>query len=112
MILFSMAQMRDGLFERPHKALWRMVMGITLLYWMLLVFILFQNLNDVRRWLNHVDASLGVPLPERSYATDCDLYTPDHPNSSFNNLWVCAFFSRSLGLPIPLNLSIRLEYSE
>ena len=32
------------------------------------------------------DPKLGVPLPERSYAVDCALYTPNNPHSSFYNL--------------------------
>ena len=36
--------------------------------------------------MTYWDPKLGVPLPERSYAVDCSLYTPNHPVSMFNNL--------------------------
>lgn len=32
-----------------------------------------QNKNDLRQWLKYIDPSLGVKLPERSYADSCDL---------------------------------------
>jgi phosphatidylserine synthase 2 len=41
-ILFSVLQMRDGLFVRPHKAFWRAMMGVAVLYLVALVFLLFQ----------------------------------------------------------------------
>eukprot|EP01112_Ceratiomyxa_fruticulosa_P016204 TRINITY_DN4861_c0_g1_i1.p1 TRINITY_DN4861_c0_g1~~TRINITY_DN4861_c0_g1_i1.p1 ORF type:complete len:448 (+),score=87.58 TRINITY_DN4861_c0_g1_i1:390-1733(+) len=86
-LLFSMLQMRDGLFFRPHPAFWRMVMGAAVLYLMALVFILFQSVHDARQILAYIDPKLGVALPERNYAEDCALYTPDDPTSNFRNLW-------------------------
>ena len=45
-LLFSMLQMRDGLFVRPHKAFWRVIMGLAVIYLVLLVFLLFQVLHS------------------------------------------------------------------
>lgn len=46
-----------------------------------------QNVDDARKLFTFVDASLGKPLPDRSYAEDCRLYTPNDPRgSSFANL--------------------------
>lgn len=45
-LLFSMLQMRDGLFVRPHKAFWRVIMGLAVIYLVLLVFLLFQVLRS------------------------------------------------------------------
>jgi len=84
-LIFSAVQMHDGLFVRPHPIFWRVVMGIGVLYIMLLVFILFQTVEDVRIFLKRIDPKLGVPLPERSYAENCDFYTPNSP-SKFQNL--------------------------
>eukprot|EP01113_Clastostelium_recurvatum_P032916 TRINITY_DN4292_c0_g1_i2.p1 TRINITY_DN4292_c0_g1~~TRINITY_DN4292_c0_g1_i2.p1 ORF type:complete len:458 (-),score=145.06 TRINITY_DN4292_c0_g1_i2:34-1407(-) len=86
-LLFSALQMRDGLFFRPHPAFWRMIMGAAVLYLMALVFILFQNKHDARELLRYIDPKLGIKLPERNYAEQCDLYTPNDPTSSFRNLW-------------------------
>jgi len=82
-LVFSALQMRDGLFVRPHPVVWRVIMGAAVLYLLLLVFILFQSAADMRWLLSKLDSSLGKRLPERSYAEDCRLYTPENPNSSF-----------------------------
>eukprot|EP01133_Synstelium_polycarpum_P014158 gene14158-16686_t len=85
-LLFSMLQMRDGLFIRPHPAVWRVVMGMGVIYLCALVFLLFQTADEARAIMKHIDPRLGVPLPEKSYADDCRLYTPEDPQSSFRNL--------------------------
>lgn len=41
-LLFSMLQMRDSIFQRPHPAVWRIVMGAGVIYLIILVFLLFQ----------------------------------------------------------------------
>ena len=45
-------------------------------------------MDDVRYWLSYLDPSLGKPLPERSYAEDCRIYTPNDPISTFRNIRV------------------------
>ncbi|KAI1785535.1 phosphatidylserine synthase 2 [Ganoderma leucocontextum] len=72
-LLFSMIQFRDGPFVRPHPAFWRMVLGINLLYELALVFLLFQDLDSARSMMKYLDPNLGRPLPEKSYAENCDL---------------------------------------
>ena len=47
--------------------------------------IIMQTVDDTRQFLKLYDDGLGVPLPERTYAEDCRLYTPEHPNGSFFN---------------------------
>lgn len=49
-----------------------------------LVFMSQENLQLVFRTI--FDSSLGVPLPEQSYAEDCRVYTPENPVSSFANI--------------------------
>jgi phosphatidylserine synthase 2 len=66
-------------------------MGAGVLYLMLLVFLLFQTVDDVRWLLGKVDPNLGKPLPERSYAVDCRIYTPEDPTSSFRNVRDCFY---------------------
>ncbi|EJF63275.1 phosphatidylserine synthase 2 [Dichomitus squalens LYAD-421 SS1] len=72
-LLFSMLQFRDGPFIRPHPAFWRVVLGINLLYELALVFLLFQDLDSARSMMKYLDPNLGKPLPEKSYAENCDL---------------------------------------
>jgi hypothetical protein len=68
-----MIQFRDGPFIRPHPAFWRVVLGVNLLYELSLVFLLFQDLDSARRMMTLIDSNLGVPLPEKSYAENCEL---------------------------------------
>ena len=81
----------SGYMSRPHPAFWRMLQGISLTYFAILFFLLMQNTDDIRRFLNWVDPALGKPLPEKDYATDCRIYTPENPNSMFANLKGCVF---------------------
>ena len=87
-LVFSMLQFRDGPFIRPHPAFWRIMLGANLLYELTLVFLLFQELGSARDMMKLIDPSLGVPLPEKSYAENCEL--------TRKNIWVsfffCAFF--------------------
>lgn len=73
LLLVGVLQFRDGPFIRPHPAVWRLVLGLSVLYEMVLLFVLFQEKNDMRSWLGLVDSELGKPLPERNYAENCDL---------------------------------------
>eukprot|EP00056_Hartaetosiga_gracilis_P008553 m.122267 g.122267 ORF g.122267 m.122267 type:complete len:1192 (-) comp12936_c0_seq8:116-3691(-) len=75
-------QFSDGPFIRPHPVVWRLVLGISLLYLIFLVYILFQNPDDGRQSLKFFDPELGQRLPERNYAEDCELYSPDHPSGN------------------------------
>jgi len=79
-LMFSCIQFRDGPFIRPHPALWRVALGINLLYELALVFLLFQDLGSARKMMTLIDPNLGVPLPEKNYAENCD-FTP-------SNVWV------------------------
>ena len=72
-LFFGLVYLPNGPFIRPHPAIWRLALGLSVLYLMLLTLILFQDKRDVRRWLKYVDGSLGVSLPEKSYAETCDL---------------------------------------
>ena len=66
--------------EKISIAFWRAVLGINLLYELALVFLLFQDLDSARSMMKYLDPNLGVPLPEKSYAENCD-FTP-------RNVWV------------------------
>lgn len=61
-------------------AFWRLVLGINLLYELAMVFLLFQDLDSARSMMIYLDPSLGKPLPEKSYAENCE-FTPQ-------NIWV------------------------
>lgn len=55
-------------------------MGVNLLYELALVFLLFQDLDSARSMMKYIDPNLGKPLPEKSYAENCE-FTP-------SNVWV------------------------
>jgi len=87
LLVYGTLQFRDGFFQRPHPAVWRLVMGISLVYLMFLVFLLFQNVSDARKIMGYLDPIYaGRPLPDRSYGEDCRLWTPENPNGSWVNL--------------------------
>merc|ERR1711916_113217 len=91
-LVFAMLNLGDGPFIRPHPAVWRVVLGLSVLYVVCLTYLLFQSKDDARALMGALDPALGVPLPERSYGDDCSLYTPDHPSgSSFANLMDALF---------------------
>lgn len=81
----------SGLMSRPHPVFWRLLQGAALCYLAFLVFLAFQSLQDARNVFKWFDENLGKPLPERHYATECDIYTPNHPESSFYNIKSCVF---------------------
>ena len=62
------------------SAFWRLVLGINLLYDLALVFLLFQDLGSARAMMKYLDPNLGKPLPEKSYAENCEF--------TFQNVWV------------------------
>ncbi|KAI9592766.1 phosphatidyl serine synthase-domain-containing protein [Syncephalis fuscata] len=72
-LVIGLIQFRDGPFIRPHPAVWRISLGISVLYQMFLTFILFQNKEDTRKLFAYISPELGAPLPERSYADNCEL---------------------------------------
>eukprot|EP00388_Colpodella_angusta_P030200 GDKK01018843.1.p1 GENE.GDKK01018843.1~~GDKK01018843.1.p1 ORF type:complete len:488 (+),score=130.58 GDKK01018843.1:1-1464(+) len=66
-------QLTDGVLTRPHRIFWRMIKGTSILYCCFLVFLCFQDINDIRWALGVVDNRIGKPLPEVNYADDCSL---------------------------------------
>lgn len=71
-LVISVLAFPNGPFTRPHPALWRIVFGLSVLYFMLLVFLLFQNTQDTRKMLGWVypDLKNGTP-DEKEYAVNC-----------------------------------------
>lgn len=84
-LLYSVIQLRDGQLLRPHPAVWRIVHGTGLLYFMILVFLLAQDLEGITSFLRLFDDSVGRPEHEHSYGEDCRLYAADQPNP-FQNI--------------------------
>lgn len=81
----------NGPFTRPHPAIWRLVFGMSFLYFLFLSFVLFQNYNDVQIILNWIDPHLNASDSDSTklYAVDCsftrenlysrlDIFIPAH----------------------------------
>ncbi|GLJ25198.1 hypothetical protein SUGI_0482070 [Cryptomeria japonica] len=78
---YCLLQAPSTILIRPHPAIWRLVHGIAVIYLVSLTFLLFQNRDDARQFMKFVHPDLGVELPERSYGTDCRIYTPENSKS-------------------------------
>jgi len=85
-LLFCAIQLNDSFFVRPHRVIWRVVTGIAIVYFVFLVFLLFQTPEYTREFFTVFDSNLGKPLPERSYASDCRVFTPEKNASLIFNL--------------------------
>eukprot|EP00916_Digyalum_oweni_P025208 GHVL01041573.1.p1 GENE.GHVL01041573.1~~GHVL01041573.1.p1 ORF type:complete len:302 (-),score=39.14 GHVL01041573.1:398-1303(-) len=85
-LVFSILQLPDGILIRPHPVVWRLVKGFSVMYLIVLVFLLYQNLDDVRKALGNIDPSIGRPLTERNYAGDCRLFTSNDPRGPMANI--------------------------
>lgn len=72
-LLISLLAFRNGPFIRPHPAFWRVVTGVSVLYQLFLIFLLFQRKQDTRIFLHSLDSRIGVPLEEKSYGDKCEL---------------------------------------
>ena len=74
------------MMSRPHPAMWRMLMGLEVAYACLLLFLMFFRIEEARQLMKWFSQELGVELPEREYATDCRIFTPENPDSYFANV--------------------------
>ncbi|XP_022101472.1 phosphatidylserine synthase 1-like [Acanthaster planci] len=80
-MLISLLAFPNGPFTRPHPAVWRVVFGVSVMYLLFLVFILFQNYDDIRRIMFWFFPDLEAHQPhEKEYAVNCSDLT-------FERLW-------------------------
>lgn len=84
---FAACNYPDTIIQRPHHIFWRVMLGLYSLYAMFMIYMFFLPLDDARKLLKFFDSELGESLPERSYADDCRIYTPEHPDTPFFNLY-------------------------
>lgn len=57
-LIISVLAFPNGPFTRPHPAVWRIVFGLSVLYLLALLFLIFQNYKTVRNILVWLDPSL------------------------------------------------------
>lgn len=83
----------NGPFVRPHPLFWRFAFGVGMVYELILIMLLFQSKSGARHAMTLFNPNLGVPLPAKSYAEQCDV--------TFENVWGNVadifFFSHFIG---------------
>lgn len=72
-LFIGVTQFGDGPFIRPHPALWRLVLSVSIVYLLFLIVLLFQTVGTGRQWMGLLDPALGVALTEKTYAEECSL---------------------------------------
>eukprot|EP00003_Mantamonas_plastica_P023316 TRINITY_DN4179_c1_g1_i1.p1 TRINITY_DN4179_c1_g1~~TRINITY_DN4179_c1_g1_i1.p1 ORF type:complete len:488 (+),score=115.75 TRINITY_DN4179_c1_g1_i1:210-1466(+) len=81
----------NGPFSRPHPSVWRFVFGVSLVYLLGAVFVLFQTVDDAREYMKFLDPSLNVPLPEETYAEDCSISVETIKKVVFDRFFLAHF---------------------
>lgn len=84
--LFALCEFPDTFNRRPSPIFWRFVLLSGVIYLCGLVFLSFHTVDEARQYMKFFDPKLGVPLPERSYASDCRIFTPEDPVSQYRNI--------------------------
>uniref|UniRef100_UPI00358F70C1 phosphatidylserine synthase 1 n=1 Tax=Myxine glutinosa TaxID=7769 RepID=UPI00358F70C1 len=108
-LIISIMAFPNGPFTRPHPAVWRMVFGLSVLYFLLLVFTLFLNFDQVKAVMYWLDPSLRNATREADimeYAVNCHVITLERIAShfdifAFGHFWgwgMKALLIRSFGL--------------
>ena len=62
-------------------------MGILVGYVCFMTMVLILPLNEARWVFKIFHPAFGVEMPERSYADDCRVFTPENPVSSYYNIY-------------------------
>lgn len=87
-IIYGILQFPDMITKNPHPAIWKAAHCIGIIYTIFLTILLILPADNARQLMKIIDPSLGVPLEERLYATDCRVYTPEQPHM-FQNIYNC-----------------------
>uniref|UniRef100_A0A2C9JGZ8 Phosphatidylserine synthase n=1 Tax=Biomphalaria glabrata TaxID=6526 RepID=A0A2C9JGZ8_BIOGL len=92
-LIISVLAFPNGPFTRPHPAIWRIVFGLSVFYFMLLLFILFQTRTDVRKMIIWLYPELKDSGPdEKEYAVNCSEISVQRLWSSVDVFILCHFF--------------------
>uniref|UniRef100_A0A8C1SBB0 Phosphatidylserine synthase n=1 Tax=Cyprinus carpio TaxID=7962 RepID=A0A8C1SBB0_CYPCA len=108
-LVISVLAFPNGPFTRPHPAIWRIVFGLSVLYFLFLVFIIFLNWEQVKSLMFWLDPNLRYAKREADvmeYAVNCHVITWERILShfdifAFSHFWgwgMKALLIRSYGL--------------
>ncbi|TMS18153.1 Phosphatidylserine synthase 1 [Larimichthys crocea] len=73
-LVISVLAFPNGPFTRPHPAIWRMVFGLSVMYFLFLVFLIFLNWDQVKVLMYWLDPNLRYATREADimeYAVNC-----------------------------------------
>merc|ERR1739838_662276 len=94
--IVSVLAFPNGPFTRPHPAIWRVVFGISVMYFLFMVFLAFLNMQQVRMVLEWLDPSVKDAKREvdmvESYAVNCSDITFERLYASLD-IFAFAHFS-------------------
>ncbi|GAB1298319.1 Phosphatidylserine synthase 1 [Apodemus speciosus] len=77
-LIISVLAFPNGPFTRPHPALWRMVFGLSVLYFLFLVFLLFLNFEQVKSLMYWLDPNLRYATREADIMDKFLSWPPTH----------------------------------
>ncbi|CAI5690713.1 phosphatidylserine synthase 1 isoform X2 [Oreochromis aureus] len=86
-LVISILAFPNGPFVRPHPAIWRMVFGLSVLYFLFLVFLIFLNWDQVKTLMYWLDPNLRYAKREADimeYAVNCTVITWERILSHFD----------------------------
>ncbi|XP_056335422.1 phosphatidylserine synthase 1 isoform X2 [Danio aesculapii] len=86
-LVISVLAFPNGPFTRPHPSVWRMVFGLSVLYFLFLVFLIFLNWDQVKALLYWLDPNLRYAKREADvmeYAINCHVITWERILSHFD----------------------------
>ncbi|XP_034030861.1 phosphatidylserine synthase 1 isoform X1 [Thalassophryne amazonica] len=120
-LVISVLAFPNGPFTRPHPAIWRIVFGLSVLYFLFLVFIIFLNWDQVKQLMYWLDPNLRYAKREADimeYAVNCHAISWERILShfdifAFSHFWgwgMKALLIRSYGLC--WSISITWELTE
>lgn len=86
-LIVSVMAFPNGPFTRPHPSIWRMVFGMSVLYFLFLIFLLFLNPEQVKAIMYWLDPALRNATREADimeYAVNCHVITLERIASHFD----------------------------
>lgn len=92
-LVISMLTFPNGPFTRPHPAVWRIVFGISVLYFLGTVFLIYQCYDDIKEIMYWLYPDLVGWWPEeKEYAANCSEITMERVWSHMDIFAVGHFF--------------------
>ena len=88
MLYFGILFLPETSKTRPFQGFfWKVVQALAFTYALNVFFWCFFSKENLQFVLGNIyDSSLGKPLPEKDYAADCRVFTPENPTSYMYNI--------------------------